>query len=753
MVFLVSCVVLGFEVSLTRICCVLFYYHMSFAIISCAMLGLGTGGLAGYFLASAHMTNSLPAAAIAAVAFSPCLLLVLTSLVQLPLTQTWYFIIPLLVPPFFAAGIFQSLVFRMNSERAELIYAMDLSGAAIGAALSVVLINTLKGPINSIIVLALLSAAGSLMFTVYCKWLLSRTIRRLVVPAAYTFFGVAGMTAFLQYSDVGIDIDYLKTPNKMITKMLQPTPAGVPRLLPELTQWDSSSRIDVIDEPDLCHPGTTQRTVFIDGEVPSAIPPLSAVWSPHNCMIPIKNTLTALPYHLFSPAAVLCIGAGGGYDVVMARLFGVQKIDALELNKGVLNAVEKSRDFTGDIYDQPGVRAIHAEGRQFVRSAPKESYDLVVMALAQSLISNLAEYALSENYLYTSEAFCDYLRVLRPGGALAVTLNKKKLLLRLEVTARQALKKLGYSSDECIIALSSKRDYPYDYMIIVKKGSLTIQERLMLAEQINRHGYQVINSGALLPKPFTVTTSQHDEDEECLKPATDNRPFFFHITRTAPPGLVFLLSTSGVLLGVSFIMFVSFNTQNRKAGFSLTKQAAYFVCLGLAFMMVEVLVMQKTIFIIGFPTLNLAVILAVFLFAAGLGSRVGGVLLQNHIQKKLSLALFILGISIASLIPLLDTLKNHTNTFSLMVRCVMVGGLLFPFAFLMGMPFPLGIKLLSGKNAPHVPWVWGMNGVASIVGSVMAISFVLNLGYRMTALFPAALYCAAAAIAYRLNGK
>jgi spermidine synthase len=121
----------------------------------------------------------------------------------------------------------------------------------------------------------------------------------------------------------------------------------------------------------------------------------------------------------------------------MARLLGARKIDALELNAGVLKVVENSHEFTDNVYGQEGVRAVQAEGRQFVRSAAKESYDLVVMALAQSLISNLAEYALSENYLYTSEAFCDYLRVLRPGGVLAVTLNKNNLLLRLEATARQ----------------------------------------------------------------------------------------------------------------------------------------------------------------------------------------------------------------------------------------------------------------------------------------------------------------------------
>jgi hypothetical protein len=308
-----SCAVLAFEVSLTRICCVLFYYHMSFAIISCALLGLGTGGFAGYLLVRKKGTQIMPVAAADAVAFSPCILLVTICLQKLSFTQTWFTLIPLLVPPFFVAGIFQSLVFRVFSEKAEIIYAADLTGGAFGAMISVVLLNLLQGPINTAVALSVLTAAGSMLFSVRCSSSLPQAARRFVVPAAFAGCALAFTVAVAQYSTAFLDIDFTRTSGKLISKMLQPTQVGMPRLLRSSSQWDSTSRVDVLEEPDLCRPEIVQRTVFIDGEVPSAMLPVSASWSPHNCMISIKNTLPALPYRLFSPASVLCIGAGGGY--------------------------------------------------------------------------------------------------------------------------------------------------------------------------------------------------------------------------------------------------------------------------------------------------------------------------------------------------------------------------------------------------------------------------------------------------------
>jgi predicted membrane-bound spermidine synthase len=185
----------------------------------------------------------------------------------------------------------------------------------------------------------------------------------------------------------------------------------------------------------------------------------------------------------------------------------------------------------------------------------------------------------------------------------------------------------------------------------------------------------------------------------------------------------------------------------------VAKQAGYFVCLGLAFMMVEVLVLQKTIFIIGFPTLNLAIILAVFLLAAGMGSAATGFLMHNTVQRRLPVLVLMVGLSLTVVVPLLDLLKSQADSLSLVSRCVAMCGMLFPFAFVMGMPFPLAIRLLPKRQTALIPWLWGLNGIASILGSAVAVTLVLYMGFQITALVPAVLYCLAAALAFGFSGK
>jgi spermidine synthase len=688
------------------------------------------------------------------VAISPGILLAIASLLIVPWAQAWVVLIPLLMPAFCLAGVFQSLALRAFLERAGVLYAADLCGGAAGALFSVVMINTLGGPLNTALALSIVTAAGAWFFVVKNGSSMPQAARRLIVPAAAVSMALAIAVVVMQYTTEFLDIDYTRTPNKLISKILRPTPAGIPRLLRLQSRWDASSRVDIIEEPDLCRPEAVQRTVFIDGEVPSAMIPTSEIWSPHNCRMLIRDSLPALPYRLFSPAAVLCIGPGGGYDVVVARLFGTRKIDAVELNAGVLSVVENARDFTGNIYAQEGVHVVHGEGRQFVRSAADESYDLVVMALAQSLMSNLAEYALSENYLYTSEAFVDYLRVLRPGGAIAVMLYNNKLLPRLSATAQQSLDRQGYPGRECVVALSSEHDAPYNHIVVAKKGAYSAVERDALAQQIRQYRYRITREpNGLEQRMAQETASLHEGRMLDTIPATDDRPFFFHITQTLPPGLVIFLSVSLIMLIGALSVLCALHAREPGRLPAVAKQAGYFVCLGLAFMMVEVLVLQKTIFIIGFPTLNLAIILAVFLLAAGMGSAVTGFLMHTTVQRRLPMLVLIVGLSLTVVVPLLDLFKSRADSLSLVSRCVAMCGMLFPFAFVMGMPFPLAIRLLPKGQSAFTPWLWGLNGIASILGSAVAVTLVLYMGFQITALVPVFLYCLASAFAFSFSGK
>ena len=163
----------------------------------------------------------------------------------------------------------------------------------------------------------------------------------------------------------------------------------------------------------------------------------------------------------------------------------------------------------------------------------------------------------------------------------------------------------------------------------------------------------------------------------------------------------------------------------------------FFVLLGLAFLMVEVLVLQRTIRVVGFPTLNLGLVLATFLVAAGCGSAV-----SQRIRRRAALRRVLAGIGLGllGLLPLLEAIEPTLEALPLAGRCLGLSAVLFPFGFLMGMPFPSGVRLLPGHVRPLVPWLWGLNGIASIAGSALVVAIVLELGFRVTGILPAGLY-------------
>jgi protein-L-isoaspartate O-methyltransferase len=729
--FLVSTVVVAFEVALTRICSVLLKYHVSFAVVSMAVLGLGLGGFLGYALARRDSERAAGLARLGIVTLAPAILAALATLLRLPFARHWPLLLFLVLPVFVAAGLFQSLLLRARAERIGPLYAADLAGGALGALLAVVGLDVLGGPVNAALVLAVLAAGTAWMWT-RGAGRAGRLAPALLVLAC----GAVGV----QRAVGGLDVRWERAPDKLLTQLMRARPEGTPHLVPELARWDAYSRVDVLELATL---GGVQRQVFIDGETPTPMLAADPV-APNAAGVPMRESLAALAFRLQPPRRLLSIGSGGGYDVVLGRSFGAREVDAVELNAGVLHVVEAARRFTGDVYRQPGVRLHHAEGRLFVRRAAPGGYDAIVMALAQSLAGNLREYALSENYLYTRQAFEDYLRALRPDGTLALLVSSAPVRDKLLRTALEVLEARGADAAACVAALSSPRESPYDHLVLVRATPFPPALRAALGEEVERRGYAVRHLPAgIRPGAPTQTPASLDGGGRLhLEPASDDRPFFFNLERRAPGALRLLLGITLALLVVA-LGALGLRLRRPAAGDATPgrgpalRAAVYFVTLGLAFMMVEVLVLQKSIRIIGFPTLNLGLVLAVFLVAAGSGSAASP---RLHGRGALRLALVGLAAGLVFLVPLLDALESPLERLPLAARCVALGLLLFPFGFAMGLPFPTGVRLLPAAARGLIPWYWGLNGVASIVGSALVIAVVLEVGFTRAALLPAALY-------------
>ncbi len=192
---------------------------------------------------------------------------------------------------------------------------------------------------------------------------------------------------------------------------------------------------------------------------------------------------------------------------------------------------------------------------------------------------------------------------------------------------------------------------------------------------------------------------------------------------------------------------LAYYTRARRADAALAP-AAYFVCLGLGFLMLEVLVLQKSILVVGHPTLNLSLVLCTFLLAAGMGSAASA---RLSTRQALRMALLLLVPVLAMVVRGLDMLHDRTVGWPLAARCASVVLVVSPCAFLMGMPFPLGIRLLPRAMADFIPWFWGLNGVASILGSALVVACVLEAGFRVATLLPVLVYLMAAAATLRFE--
>ena len=358
--FLAAGAALAFEVALTRICSVLLQYHLSFAVVSMAVLGIGLGGFVAY-AGTRRRPDAVPSWTGGALVALPLgILLALVVLLRLPFARHWPWLIFLVLPMFAAAGAYQSLVLRQFVDRAGRLYAADLAGGAVGALLAAAALGPLRGPIDFALVLAVASAGFAWL------WTGGRGVAGRCAPLA---LGLALVATLAQALGGWLDVSYARAPDKLLTRLLRPTSLGTPRLVPELQRWDAYSRVDVLE---LAAPRGTQRLVFIDGETPTPMLEAGSA-SPNEAGVEVRAALAALPCRIAAPDDVLSIGTGGGYDVVLARAFGARRIDAVELNAGVLDVVQAARDYAGDVYGQPGVRLHHAEGRLFSRRSSEST--------------------------------------------------------------------------------------------------------------------------------------------------------------------------------------------------------------------------------------------------------------------------------------------------------------------------------------------------------------------------------------------
>lgn len=743
------------ELTLTRIFSVVFYYHFAFLAISVALFGLGAGGVFSYVVSgwSGGLYQKLGRlAALNSFAIIGSLAFLLTQR-STPNNFTLLGIYFFSALPFLFAGAIVSLAISETIEKVERVYFFDLMGAAAGCLLLIPMLNAFGGP-NALIAVAVIFAATSAIW----------------YNLARHFSGRAGAVA------LGLALTALLVFNIRLNWIDVRFAKGSELKNEQFVKWNSFSRIAVSKEG-----GTELPNIVIDADAATGIFPYDVARLNDEQKRQVTRGGPGLAYRLKPGAKTLIIGPGGGWDVARSLSSGSKDITGVEINPIIATTVmrEQFAGLSHDMYLRPEIRIVVEDGRSFVRRTP-EKYQVIQATLVDTWASTAAgAFSLSENNLYTADAFYDYLSHLTDDGVLAFTrwgFDPPRESLRLLALAIDAFGQLGETD-------------PAQHVIVAREGSgmihgwgatdtVIISRKPMPKELVERalaamkdNNMEVIYTpGTERRNPFQELLTTKDREKFFadyrynVTPVNDNRPFFFY---TVQPRDVWNFLTQGekenadykinravpMLFGVLFVSLVativtlllpplvlkqSLPADRRLRGFLL-----YFVCLGVGYIMIQVALIQKFVLLLGHPTYALTVIIFSMLLSSGLGSFYSKKIVAGNSDRLRNVLLLIV-----ILVPVLGYFASLASmlgpAWPLALKMLVTVLLIAPLGFLMGIPFPNGLSALEAWEKTAVRWGWSMNAASSVFGSALAIFLAIYLGLYQTLVVGGLLYLVAA---------
>ena len=786
---LLSAAILAYEVLLTRLFAIVQWHSFAFMIISLALLGFGAGGtfvtLAGAWLrrrfAPAFAGGALLFAGSAPAAFAAAQSLPFNALEliwdprQVPYLVAVYAL--LAVPFFFGASCIALALSRPGAPIARL-YAFDLLGAGCGA-FGIVLALFARDPLDCLMLVAALG-----LLAAACAALAGAG------PLAWAAAAALGLAA-LALPWTGPWMSLRISPYKGLSMALRLPEA---RVLAEasgplgLVTVVESPRIPFRQAPGLSLAATAepppQLGLFTDAEAMSPIATFDGDPAP---LAFLDFTTAALPYHLLRRPETLILGAGGGAPILLALYHEAARIDAVELNPDVVRLADRRFGaFSGHVYSRAPVRPHVAEARAFVAGDARR-YDLIELPPQGSFAAAAAgAFGLGESYTDTVEAFLACLERLKPGGLLAATRwvdLPPRAALRLFATAAAALERQGVARPGDRLAMIRGWQTA---TLIAKNGDLAPEDIAAIRGFAEARAFDLVHLPGMtaaeanrfnrLEDPWFFAGAQAllgPEREDFLarykfdiRPATDDRPYAgdFFRWRALPEilalraqggaallewGYLVLIATllQAALLGAALIL-LPLAAAGMGAGTRLPRPgrgriAAYFLAVGLAFLLLEIAFIQRFTLFLGSPLYAVAVVLAGFLLFAGIGSAAAPRLARGVRRPIAAAAAAIATVAILWLLllpPLLARLIALPDAAKIALALLLIA----PLAVPMGMPFPLALARL---DPAAVPWAWAINGCASVAGAVLASLLAREAGFTAVVLLAAALYLGAAAAA------
>src|SRR5918911_1119245 len=430
--FALSLSILLFEITLTRMFSIILWYNYAFMAISVAFFGLGIGAIIVHLRRNKIRTENLPSKILQfSIAFGISLpiFLFLIGYVISPSTSFIYLFFLIASIPFFFAGISIAFIYLAMPKEVTKLYFVDLAGAA-GA--TIILDSLLQGfgAESLVLLIGVLATAPPIIASLLFHPQKPKDhIAGARVEKRIFLYGIIFLCTASVLLGANFSFNILAIPpgeNKGLNSYL----ADSSNNKHLSAQWNSFSRIDVIGHNNINAKSRKISSILIDAD---ALTPLLK-WNGSIADIQwLKNFMDYIPYEISSNNNnTLVIGSGGGEDVLVALAGGAKNVTAVELNPLIISAAKRfGGSLAGNLYDRKDVHLFIDDGRRFI-SSTNSKYDKIVIKLVDSWAAQLAGgYALSENYLYTVEAFKQYLQHLNGDNGMLVMVRWNRELPRL----------------------------------------------------------------------------------------------------------------------------------------------------------------------------------------------------------------------------------------------------------------------------------------------------------------------------------
>lgn len=779
--FVFSLSILGTQIVWTRIFSFSIWYHFAFLVISVAMLGFTSGGL--LLNLKPKLLERAPQGVLAGTAtgFAAASSLALLIVINLPfdggiLESAWNLglfaiLIGLVAGQFFFAGLYVAFAIASDPKNVSRVYFANMTGSGVGCAASVLFLDSML-PTTALLAFALVAVLSALLLVGELEAKGRGAAVALGIGAVILGGYVASMRPLAEpfYLKSTKDFPALekeriiaRTSNSFAT--LDIFHAG------RLTGlWGLSPKYHK-DHPNTPHP---PRVGYC---IDSWALTFSYGGDTDITQHPVLDYLPAgITYSAGDWKDVLVVGAGGGIDVIQALHNDVDHVTAVEINPAILDAgLGYFAEWNQGIFHRPEVTPVVAEGRSFLTAAGDRKWDMIQLSGVDTLAASQAgAFTLSENYLYSLEAFRTYLDHVKDDGVVTLTrwvYNPPRQTLRVVTLADAALRSLGIENTADHMMLVA--DPAWQFSVILFSPTPFSEEQVANVERhIESSGFIALalpgrdiklKDGNLYQELVQLKDKQPfiDDYPFDISVTTDNKPFFMEHSRWSNawshPDYIFsrsngqlLLLATTFLVGLFALIFIGVPARMLRKRDGAGEGApgrgrvlGFFSCLGLGYVLIEVVLVQKLTLFLGNPQYALAVVLCAMLIFSGIGASIAG-RMGPAAAKRLPLMCASVTAVVLLYVAALDPLTTATLSLPLGGRIALVLATLSLPGLLMGMPFPTAIAALGDRNQGLVVGGWILNGYFSVLASCLTMILSMATGFLAVLVIGAAVYALAA---------